>query len=188
MVKNPPASERDVRDPGYIPGSGRSPGREHGDPLQCSYLENPTNRGAWWAMVHEVTKSWTWLKWLSMRVLDSCFVYRATWTDRDASLTLPHSGVQTGQERQPSSLLKALPEVTRNSQQKLIIWVFVISLSVFPNVRILTCDLPKKQLEIGLSVFSLRIISHQETITQLMRRPTRPIPLSKGFKFRSYYM
>ena len=119
---------------------------------------------------------------------DSCFIYRATWRDRDTSFTLPRSGVQAAQERQPSSLLRALPKVTRSSQQKLINWVFIIALSVFPNVSILTCDLPKKQLEIGLSVFSLGIISHHETITQFMRCPTRPVPLSKGFKFRSYYM
>ena len=39
------------------PGSGRSPGGGHGNPLQYSWLENPTDRGAWWATVHEVTES-----------------------------------------------------------------------------------------------------------------------------------
>ena len=53
MVKNPPANARDVRDRGSIPGSGRSPGGRHGNPiLQCSCLENPMDRGAWWATVH----------------------------------------------------------------------------------------------------------------------------------------
>ena len=51
-----PASTGDVRDAGSIPGSGRSPGGGHGNPLQCSGLENPTDRGAWWARVHGVTK------------------------------------------------------------------------------------------------------------------------------------
>ena len=37
---------------GSIPGLGRSPGGEHGNPLQYSCLENPTDRGAWWATVH----------------------------------------------------------------------------------------------------------------------------------------
>ena len=46
-------------DPGSIPGSGRSPGRGHGNPLQYSGLENSVNRGAWLATVHEVTKSRT---------------------------------------------------------------------------------------------------------------------------------
>ena len=38
-----------VRDAGLIPGSGRSPGEENGNPLQYSCLENPMDRGAWWA-------------------------------------------------------------------------------------------------------------------------------------------
>ena len=44
-------------DPRLIPGSGRTPGEGNGNPLQYSYLENPVDRGAWWAAVHEVTKS-----------------------------------------------------------------------------------------------------------------------------------
>ena len=39
-----------------IPGSGRSPGEGNGNPLQYSCLENPMDRGAWWATVHEITK------------------------------------------------------------------------------------------------------------------------------------
>ena len=50
---------------GSIPGGGRSPGEEHGNPLKYSFLENPTGRGAWWATVHRVTKSQAWLQWLS---------------------------------------------------------------------------------------------------------------------------
>ena len=46
-------------DPGFIPGLGRSPGEGHGNPLQYSCLENPMDRGAWWAIVHGVTKSRT---------------------------------------------------------------------------------------------------------------------------------
>ena len=59
VVKNPPANEGDIRDAGLIPGLGRSPGVGHGSPLQYSYLENPMDRGAWWAVVHEIAKSWT---------------------------------------------------------------------------------------------------------------------------------
>ena len=40
-------------------------GEGNGNPLQCSCLENPRDRGAWWAAVYGVTQSWTWLKWLS---------------------------------------------------------------------------------------------------------------------------
>ena len=46
-------------DLGSIPGSGRSPGEGNGTPLQYSFLENPMNRGAWWATVHGVAKSRT---------------------------------------------------------------------------------------------------------------------------------
>ena len=48
-------------DPGSIPGWERSPGEGNGYPLQCSCLENPTDRGAWQATVHGVAKSWTQL-------------------------------------------------------------------------------------------------------------------------------
>ena len=50
---------RDMRDAGSVPGLGRSPGGGHGNPLQDSYLENPSDRGAWWTMVHRVAKSRT---------------------------------------------------------------------------------------------------------------------------------
>ena len=49
-----------------IPGSGRSPGGGHGNPLQYSCLENLMDREAWWVTVHGVTRSWTQLKQLSM--------------------------------------------------------------------------------------------------------------------------
>ena len=48
-------------DLGSIPGSGQSPGEGIGNPLQYSCLENPMDRGAWWATVHEVAKSRTGL-------------------------------------------------------------------------------------------------------------------------------
>ena len=53
------ASACSAGDPGSIPGSGRSPGEGNGNPLQYSWLENPVNGGAWWAIVHGVTKSRT---------------------------------------------------------------------------------------------------------------------------------
>ena len=56
-AKNPPASAGDARDDGSIPGSGRFPGGEHGNPLQYSCQENPMVRGAWWATVHKVAKN-----------------------------------------------------------------------------------------------------------------------------------
>ena len=66
VVKNLPANARDVRNAGSVPGLRRSPGEGNGSPLQYSRLENPMDRGAWWATVHRVTKSWTRLKRLSM--------------------------------------------------------------------------------------------------------------------------
>ena len=63
VVKNPPAG--DARDVHSIPGSGLSPGKGTSNPLQYSCLESPMDRGAWWAIVHGVTKSRTRLKQLN---------------------------------------------------------------------------------------------------------------------------
>ena len=54
-------------DPGSIPGLGRSPGEGNGSPLQHSCLENPMDGGAWWAIVHGVTKNWTQLSGLTLK-------------------------------------------------------------------------------------------------------------------------
>ena len=62
MVKNPSANAGDAFS---VPGLGKSPGGEHGNPLQCSCLGNPMDRGAWRAPVHRVAKSWTQLKQFS---------------------------------------------------------------------------------------------------------------------------
>ena len=55
------ASVCNAGDLGSIPGLGRSPGEGNGNPLQYSCVENPMNGGAWWATVHGIAKSWTWL-------------------------------------------------------------------------------------------------------------------------------
>ena len=55
MIKNLPVIQE-------IPGLGRYPGEGNGNTLQYSHLENPMDRGAWWATVHRVLKSQTWLK------------------------------------------------------------------------------------------------------------------------------
>ena len=65
-VKNLPAKARDMSDVGLISGLGRSPGEGNGYPLQYSCLENPIDRGAWWATVYRVAKKQTPLKRLSM--------------------------------------------------------------------------------------------------------------------------
>ena len=56
MVKNPPANAGDM---GLIPLPGRSPGEGNGNPLQCSYQENPMDREVWRARACGVTKRWT---------------------------------------------------------------------------------------------------------------------------------
>ena len=61
-----------MRVEGSIPGLGRSPGEGHGDPLQYYCLENPMDRGAWWATFHTVTNSETRLKQFSLHTL--CFI------------------------------------------------------------------------------------------------------------------
>ena len=65
VVKNPPASAGDIRDTGSVLGSERTPGGGHGNPLLCSCLENPLDRGAWQAAVNEAAKSRTRLKRLT---------------------------------------------------------------------------------------------------------------------------
>ena len=74
MVK---ASAYDVGDPSSIPGSGRSPGEGNGNPLQYSCLENPMDKGAWWATVPGVAKSRTGLSdFTSLLCVSSCTTSR----------------------------------------------------------------------------------------------------------------
>ena len=67
VVKDLPATAGDVRITGSIPGLGISPGGGNGTLLKYSCLGNPMDREAWWAMVHRVAKSRTWLKQLSTK-------------------------------------------------------------------------------------------------------------------------
>ena len=78
VVKNLPAN---VGDTDSISGSGRSPGKGNGNPLQYSCLGNPMGRGAWCATVHSITKSqtrlsnWAWNACLVMIVVKYCVAY-----------------------------------------------------------------------------------------------------------------
>ena len=58
VVKNLPVNPENIRDSDFIPGSGRSCGGDHGNPLQYSCLKNLMHRGAWRATVHSVAKNW----------------------------------------------------------------------------------------------------------------------------------
>ena len=69
VVKNPPANAGDLRDKGFDPWVGKTPGGEDGYPLQYSCLGNPMDRGAWQATAHGVTESQTRLKQLSTHAL-----------------------------------------------------------------------------------------------------------------------
>ena len=103
VVKSLPANAGDVREAGSILHSGKPSGGGHGNPLQHSFLEKPMDRGAWWARVHRVAKSRTWLKHVHIWFLfisvslhsDCCFnLLRSTgilgqWIRHITSLTSP---------------------------------------------------------------------------------------------------
>ena len=57
VVKNLPTNAGDIRDASLMPASGRPPGGRHDNPLQYSCLENPMDRGTWWATVPRIAKS-----------------------------------------------------------------------------------------------------------------------------------
>ena len=86
-LKNSPANAGDVRHSGLIPGPGRSPGGEHSNPFQYSCLENPTDRGPWWATVHGVSKSRTLLKQLSRFKADS-YSHKYNWSTNNKTSIL----------------------------------------------------------------------------------------------------
>ena len=65
MIKNPLNHAGEVRDVGLILGWGRSPGTGDGQPIPVSCLANSMSRGAWWARVHGITKTWTQPKRIS---------------------------------------------------------------------------------------------------------------------------
>ena len=78
------ASACNTGDRGSIPGWGRFPGEGNGNPLPYSCLENPTDRGAWWATVHRVAKSQTWLS-------NFTFTFFQELTEHIQDMVLKHS-------------------------------------------------------------------------------------------------
>jgi len=98
-VKNLPANAGDAGDSGLIPGSGRALGVGYGNPLQCSWLGNPMDRGAWRATVHGVAKSWAWLRlnttphvWYLKRLKVERLRYKPWWGRTQSPLT--HRGLR----------------------------------------------------------------------------------------------
>ena len=128
-----PASAGDTRDVASIPGSGKSPEGGHGNPLQCSFLENCMDWGAWWAPIHRVTKSQTWLKWLSMQCNQSfssiaqlCPTLCDPWTAaRQASLSTTNF----------RSLLK-LTSIKSVMPSNLLIRSLLLPPSIFASIRV----------------------------------------------------
>ena len=78
VLRSGEESPASARDTGLIPVLGGSPGIGNGNPLQYSCLKNPMDRGAWWATIHRITKSWTRLSLQSVAkdILNSLFPKR----------------------------------------------------------------------------------------------------------------
>ena len=99
VVKNPPAKAGDAGDTDFIPGSGRFPGRGHGNALQCSYLENPMDRGARWATVHWITNDQTrlsnWVNSLPATILTVPLLHETSgsFPEMSVCLTCPPWGL-----------------------------------------------------------------------------------------------
>ena len=87
------------RESGSIPGSQRSPGGEHGNPLQYSWVENPMDRGAWWATAHRAAQSRTWLKRFSTHAHTHAMI-QLTSLSKEKELT-SREGIQTKHSRRP---------------------------------------------------------------------------------------
>ena len=94
VVKNLPANVGDIRDVGSIPGSERSPGEGHSNLLQYSCLENPMDRGIWWAIVHRVSESdmtkclsiWKKWQWKNMSYLMAILMDWYPWMEEPGGL------------------------------------------------------------------------------------------------------
>ena len=118
VQKNMPANAGDVRDVGLIPGSGRFPGEGNGTPLQYSCLENPMDRGAWWATVlgsqrvrhnwrdsaHACNLSLEIFRWMKHSILESALSHGSHWVSQTVThlctLTVRSTvstGINTGQ-------------------------------------------------------------------------------------------
>ena len=93
-------------DLGSIPGSGRSPGGGNGKPLQYSSLENPMDRGAWWATGHGVINSWTWLSDFTHSLLHLLHCRRNATGEAHVVVGLPYTTHwrQTPSSSNPSGL------------------------------------------------------------------------------------
>ena len=138
--KNPPSNAGDIRDWSSIPGSGRSPRGGHGNLLQYSCLENPMDRGAWWATVNRLTKSKAWLSDISsVQSLSRVRLFVTPWTacpglpvyHQLLELTQTHVH-QVGDAIQPSHPL-SFPSPAFNLSQHQGLFQWVTSLHQVPK-------------------------------------------------------
>ena len=111
MVKNPPASAGDIRDTCSIPGSGRSLGEVNSSTLQYSCLGNSTDRGAWWATVHGVTKESEMTSWLNKRRGGITGIY----TDSPCNPSITSSWMPNNSTDWEENICKEIYKVLQNS-------------------------------------------------------------------------
>ena len=112
VVKNLPAKAGISGDRGSTPGSGRSPGGRNGTPLQYCFLENPMDRGAWWATVHGVTKSLTGLNthaYMLWGVVRKMWSWKPLWYGIPTVKGMSAMGVVWGMERTRLNRLREVP-------------------------------------------------------------------------------
>ena len=102
MVKNLPANAGDISEVGSVPGSARSPGGRNGNPLQYFCLEDPMDRGTWWATVHRVIKTWTRLSDITQLKLESGRPIEGTLTPYRSCQLLPTGRCQWLQQEEVS--------------------------------------------------------------------------------------
>ena len=88
QLKNPPANAGEM---GSIPRSGRSPGEGNGNPLQCSCLENPMDRGAWWGYSSWSHKESESTEQLTLSFSPSLRLSTTHYTNTTLGLAPPHS-------------------------------------------------------------------------------------------------
>ena len=152
MAQRVKASAYNVGDPGSIPGSGRSPAGENGSPLQYSCLENPMDRGAWWATVRGVTKSRT-------RLSDFTFTFS---TNEVATFPFP-------------IYIPCLPQPLICFQK---IFAHIVGHTVFNNWTILSSILSSshllniKILRAGVDFYIVSLINHRTKNIDRCRKST----------------
>ena len=128
----------DAGDTGSIPGLGISPGEGNSNLLQLSCLKNPMDRGAWWATVHGVTKSWTPVSMYSLRsfssvqLLSRVQLFATPWTAAlQASLSITNS----------QGLLKLMSiESVMPSNHPILCHPLLLLPSIFPNIKVFSSE------------------------------------------------